>query len=112
MKPVWKQLRILFFALLAGLGLGVLAWDAFGRRLLAFKYGSIGSSVTCASDVERALDEFESGLRTSALVGAVAVVVLVIVAQVLLWRRKKRLAAGQGGATEAGPASQSLVGKR
>jgi hypothetical protein len=30
MKPVWKQLRILFFALLAGLGLGC-PWDAFGR---------------------------------------------------------------------------------
>ena len=105
MKPVYKQLRILFFALLAGLGLGVLAWEAFGRRLLAFKYGSIGSSVTCAPDVERALVEFESGLRTSALVGAVAVVVLVIVVQVLLWRRRKRLAGEPSGTGAAKPAS-------
>jgi hypothetical protein len=105
MKPVWKQLRILFFALLAGLGLGVLAWEAFGRRLLAFKYGSIGSSVTCAPDVERALVEFDSGLRTSALVGAVIVVVVVIVVQVLLWRRQKRLAGEPAGTSAAKPAS-------
>ena len=63
--------------LLAGLVLGVLFWELFGKALLSMKYGSVGSSVTCAPDVQRALAEFDSGLRLSALIGALAFVVVV-----------------------------------
>ncbi len=80
--------RILVLELLVGLALGVLAWEAFGRRLLSFKYGSLGSSVTCSPDVDRALADFDGGLRTSAVAGAVAFVVLTFSMRIL-WRRRR-----------------------
>jgi hypothetical protein len=86
----WPRVRTLALELLAGLALGVLFWEAVGRRLLAFKYGSLGSSVTCSPDVDRALAEFDSGLRLSAVVGAVAFTVLAVV--VRIWWRRRRAA--------------------
>ena len=84
----WHRVRTMGIELLAGLALGVLFWEAVGRRLLAFKYGSFGSSVTCSPDVDRALAEFDSGLRLSALVGAVAFSVLALVVRIW-WRRRR-----------------------
>ena len=85
-----QRLRIVVVEGLLGLALGVLAWEAFGRRLLAFKYGSLGSSVTCAPDVDRALADFEGGLRNSALAGAIVCVVFMFA--VRFWWRRKRAA--------------------
>jgi hypothetical protein len=87
-SPFWHRVRTLGVELLAGLALGVLFWEAVGRRVLAFKYGSLGSSVTCAPDVDRALAEFDSGLRLSALVGAVAFAVLALVVRIWWGRRR------------------------
>jgi hypothetical protein len=80
--------------LLAGLVLGVLFWELFGKALLSMKYGSVGSSVTCAPDVQRALAEFDSGLRLSALIGALAFVVLVALIRRQLHKRSKSAGAG------------------
>jgi hypothetical protein len=91
MKAFWTQIRILFVELLVGLALGVMVWELFGRRLLALKYGSLGSSVTCAPDVERALADFDGGLRTAAALGAVGFVALTLLIRFLLWRRKRPL---------------------
>ncbi len=90
MKAFWTQLRILFVELLVGLALGVAVWELFGRRLLALKYGSLGSSVTCAPDVERALADFDGGLRTAAALGAVGFVALTLLIRFLLWRRNRK----------------------
>jgi len=87
-----KYVKMLVIESLLGLALGVLAWEAFGRRLLDFKYGSLGSSVTCAPDVDRALRDFDGGLRTSALVGAIACVVLMFVVRIW-WRRRRAVKA-------------------
>jgi hypothetical protein len=85
-----KRLQTLLVEFLIGLALGVLVWELVGRRLLALKFGSLGSSVTCAPDVNQALTEFDSGLRISALVGAVAFVVLSLVVRIWWRRRGKR----------------------
>jgi hypothetical protein len=90
MKSFWIQLRILFVELLVGLALGVAAWEMFGRRLLGFKYGSLGSSVTCAPDVEKALAEFDGGLRMSAVIGAAGFVALTLLFRFLLWRHRSK----------------------
>ncbi len=82
------HLRILVVELLVGLALGVLAWEAFGRRILTFKYGSLGSSVTCAPDVDRALADFDGGLRISAVVGAVVCVAFTLAVRLWWWRRR------------------------
>ena len=84
------HVRMRVVELLVGLALGVLAWEAFGRRLLTFKYGSLGSSVTCSPDVDRALADFDGGLRTSAVVGAIACVILTFILR--LWWHRRRLA--------------------
>jgi hypothetical protein len=89
MKAFWTQLRILFVELLVGLALGVMVWELFGRSLLAFKYGSLGSSVTCAPDVEHALADFDGGLRMAAAVGAVGFVTVTLMIRFMLWRRKQ-----------------------
>ncbi len=89
------HVRILVVELLIGLALGVLVWEAFGRRILAFKYGSLGSSVTCSSDVDRALADFDGGLRISAVVGAVACVVFTLALR-LWWRRRRSARAVDG----------------
>ncbi len=89
LQTVWQRLRIILIELLVGLGLGVLIWEVVGRRILAFKYGSLGSSVTCAPDVNQALAEFDSGLRFSALSGAVGFVILSFVVR-MLWRRRAK----------------------
>lgn len=99
MKAFWTQLRIIFIELLVGTALGVLVWELVGRRLLSFKYGSLGSSVTCAPDVERALADFDSGLRTAAALGAVGFVVLTLFFRLVLWRRKRHGQAGSKPAT-------------
>jgi hypothetical protein len=93
-SPFWHRVKTLAVELLAGLALGVLVWEAVGRRILAFKYGSLGSSVTCAPDVDRALAEFDSGLRVSAVVGAVAFTALALVVRIW-WRRKRAGREGQ-----------------
>jgi hypothetical protein len=90
MKSLWTQLRIVFIELLVGLALGVATWEFFGRRLLAVKYGSLGSSVTCAPDVEKALADFDWGLRMAAAIGAVGFVALTLLIRFLLWRRRPR----------------------
>lgn len=90
MKEFWTQIRILFVELLVGLALGVTVWELFGRRLLALKYGSFGSTVTCAPDVERALADFDGGLRTAAALGAVGFVALTLLVRFLLWRRNRQ----------------------
>ena len=84
--------RILMVELLVGLALGVLAWEAFGRRILTFKYGSLGSSVTCSPDVDRALADFDGGLRISAVVGALVCVVFTLT--IRFWWRRRRSAHG------------------
>lgn len=86
--------RMMAWQLLAGLVLGVLFWELFGKALLAMKYGSVGSSVTCSPDVQRALAEFDSGLRLSALIGALAFVVLVALIRRQLHKRSKPAGAG------------------
>ncbi len=86
---IWQRLRVLLVQLLVGLALGVAVWEMAGRRLLALKYGSFGSSVTCAPDVERALAEFDAGLRIAALIGAVGFVILTFLVR-LWWRRRKK----------------------
>jgi hypothetical protein len=90
MKSLWSQLRIIFVELLVGLGLGVTTWELFGRRFLAFKYGSLGSSVTCAPDVEKALADFDGGLRMAAVIGAIGFVALTLLIRFLLWRRRPK----------------------
>ena len=90
LKSFWIQVRILFIELLVGLSLGVMAWELFGRRWLGFKYGSFGSSVTCAPDVEKALGEFDAGLRMAASCGAAGFVGLTLLIRFLLWRRRTR----------------------
>jgi hypothetical protein len=90
MKAFWSQIRILLVELLVGLALGVMVWELFGQRLLALKYGSLGSSVTCAPDVERALAEFDGGLRMSAALGAAGFVALTLVIRFMLWRRNRQ----------------------
>ena len=82
------HVRILVLELLVGLALGVLVWEAFGRRILTFKYGSLGSSVTCSPDVDRALADFDGGLRTSAVVGAIVFVALTFTLR-FWWRRRR-----------------------
>jgi hypothetical protein len=84
----WHRVRTLAIELLSGLALGLLFWEAVGRRLLAFKYGSLGSSVTCSPDVDRALAEFDSGLRLSAVTGAVVFTIVAVVARIW-WRRRR-----------------------
>lgn len=84
------KFKSLLVKLLIGLALGVLVWEFLGRTLLGMKFGSLGSSVTCAPDVNQALSEFDSGLRISALVGAVLYTVLA--ALVRRWWRKSRAA--------------------
>lgn len=81
--------RMMAWQLLAGLVLGVLFWELFGKALLSMKYGSVGSSVTCAPDVQRALAEFDSGLRLSALIGALAFVVVVALIRRKLHKRSE-----------------------
>jgi hypothetical protein len=75
--------------LLAGLVLGVLFWELFGKAFLSMKYGSVGSSVTCSPDVQRALAEFDMGLRLSGLIGALVFVVLVALIRRQLHKRSK-----------------------
>jgi hypothetical protein len=88
-----RKLRVLGWQLLVGFILGVVFWEGLGQWMLGKKYGSIGSSVTCAPDVKRALAEFHSGLLTSALVGAGGLVVVVFAIR-LWWRRRKRAQTG------------------
>ena len=83
-KTFWGHVRVLLVELLVGLALGVGVWELIGRRILALKYGSLGSSVTCATDVERALTEFDTGLRLSAVIGAVLFLVLTLVIRFML----------------------------
>jgi hypothetical protein len=87
-KGFWAVVRRTAIELLVGTGVGFMVWHAIGVSLLEFKYGSIGSSVTCAGDVQRALEEYVQGLRISALVGAILGVVVAIVVRVW-WRRRK-----------------------
>lgn len=89
--PPW--LRILLIQCLVGFILGLLFWELFGQRLLAMKYGSLGSSLTCAPDVVRALAEFDSGLRQSAIIGALSWVVLVFSYRIWRWHRRKKTTA-------------------
>jgi hypothetical protein len=86
----WHHVRLVVMQLLVGLGIGVAAWELIGRWILSLEFGSIGSSVTCSTDVEQALSEFDSGLRISALVGALAFVALALVVRFLLWRRRQK----------------------
>jgi len=81
-------MRILVVELLVGLALGVLVWEAFGRRILTFKYGSLGSSVTCSPDVDRALADFDGGLRISAMVWAVVCLAFALIVR-FWWRRRR-----------------------
>jgi hypothetical protein len=99
MKAFWTQLRILFIELLVGTALGVLVWELVGRRLLALKYGSLGGTITCAPDVERALADFDGGLRTAAALGAVGFVALTLFFRLVLWRHKRHGQAGSKPAT-------------
>lgn len=99
-----KKIRVLLWQLLLGFILGVLFWELFGQWLLAKKYGSFGSSVTCAPDVARALADFDSGLRKSALAGAVLFVVVVFGIKVW-WRRRKPVAAGAPPSSPTPPSS-------
>jgi hypothetical protein len=94
--------RMIAWQLLAGLVLGVLFWELFGKALLSMKYGSVGSSVTCAPDVQRALSEFDSGLRLSALIGALCFVVVVA-----LIRRQLRKRSKSAGAAASAPSLTS-----
>ena len=106
----WHHVRLLVMELLVGLGLGVTVWELVGRSIVSLRYDSLGSSVTCANDVELALSEFDSGLRLSALIGALAFVALTLLVRFLLWRRKQNKAkavgaeagADKGGAAGAG----------
>jgi hypothetical protein len=88
-----RFMRMMAWQLLAGLVLGVLFWELFGKALLSMKYGSVGSSVTCSPDVQRALAEFDSGLRLSALIGALAFVVVVALIRRQVRKRSKAAAA-------------------
>jgi hypothetical protein len=92
----WHHVRVVVMQLLVGLGLGVAIWELLGRWILSLKYGSIGSSVTCSADVERALTEFDSGLRISALVGALGFLALALLVRFLLWRRRQRVKTDAG----------------
>lgn len=104
-KPTfWQRLRRLVMELLVGLGLGVTVWELVGRNIIELRYGSLGNSVTCAPDVEQALAEFDSGLRISALVGAIAFVALVAVIRILLWRKRQQKKAAASGAASGGGA--------
>jgi choline-glycine betaine transporter len=95
--------RMIAWQLLAGLVLGVLFWELFGQALLSMKYGSVGSSVTCAPDVKRALAEFDSGLRLSAIVGALAfVALLALIRRQLRKRSESRLGGAATGAGHGG----------
>ena len=82
-----QRLRVLLWELLVGLVVGVLFWELLGRWLLAMKYGSFSSSLSCATDVNRALAEFDSGLRWSAIGGALGGIVLTFAFRI--WRRRK-----------------------
>jgi hypothetical protein len=101
-KPTfWQYVRRILMELLVGLGLGVTVWELIGRKIIALNYDSLGSTVTCATDVEQALAQFDSGLRLSALIGAIAFVVLMVVIRILLWRKrqqKAKVAVGAGAA--------------
>lgn len=92
--------------LLAGLVLGVLFWELFGKALLSMKYGSVGSSVTCSPDVQRALAEFDSGLRLSALIGALAFVVVVA----LIRRQLRKRSQSKGAAPAETPRNDAAPG--
>lgn len=94
-----KRLQKLLVEILVGLALGVMVWELIGRKLLAFKFGSLGSSVTCAPDVNQALTEFDSGLRISALIGAIAFVVLSFVVRIWWRRGRKRSNDGRANVT-------------
>lgn len=87
-KTLWQRLRVLSVQLLIGLSLGVVFWELVGYRILGLKYGSLGSSVTCAPDVNAALAEFDGGLRISALLGAVGFVVAKFALR-LWWQRRQ-----------------------
>lgn len=100
-STVGRTFKTLAWQLLAGLVLGVLFWELFGQRLLSMKYGSIGSSVTCAPDVRNALADFDSGLRRSAAIGAAALVVLIFFWK-RWWRKRGRASANPPGAS-SGP---------
>jgi hypothetical protein len=95
-----RKVRALGGQLLVGLILGVGFWEGFGRWILEKKYGSFGSSVTCAPDVKRALADFDAGLRISALAGAGVFVVAVFGFR--RWWRKRRPAPPVPPATGAG----------
>jgi hypothetical protein len=96
-----RILRAVGWQLLAGLIVGVFFWELFGQGLITVKYGSLGSSVTCAPDVKKALSDFDSGLRLSALIGAVSCSVLVFVGK--RWWRKRKLAAANPPAPTGNP---------
>jgi len=93
------KLRVLGWQLLVGFILGVAFWEVLGQWILEKKYGSFGSSVTCAPDVKRALADFNSGLRISALAGAGILVVAIFVFK--LWLKKR--APTPSGAPPASP---------
>lgn len=99
-KPTfWHHVRRLVMELLVGLGLGVTFWELVGRNIVSLRYGSLSSTVTCATDVEQALAQFDSGLRLSALIGAVVFVLLMVVIRILLWRRRQQRAQAVGAAS-------------
>lgn len=85
-----RRIRILLVEFLVGFIIGVVFWEIFGQRFLAMKYGSLGSSLTCAPDVVKALNEFDSGLRRSAIVGAIGCVLLMFSFRIWRWRRRKK----------------------
>jgi hypothetical protein len=96
-------MRILLVEFLVGFILGVLFWELFGQRLLAMKYGSLGSTVTCAPDVAQALAEFDSGLRQSAIIGAMGCVVLMFSYRIWRWHRRKKAIAQVANSTGGTP---------
>jgi hypothetical protein len=103
-----QRLRVLLWELLVGLVVGVLFWELLGRWLLAMKYGSFSSSLSCATDVNRALAEFDSGLRWSAIAGALGGIVLMFAFRIWRRRRKAKQAApatGKSGGAPGNPVS-------
>jgi len=99
-----RKSKVLFWQLLLGFILGVLFWELVGQWWLAKKYGSFGSSVTCAPDVQRALADFDSGLRRSALAGA-GLLVAAVFGIKLWWRRRKRVPSGTSPTSPNPPSS-------
>jgi hypothetical protein len=89
---VANRLRMLLVESLVGFVLGVLFWEFSGQRILAMKYGSISSSVTCAPDVVHALREFDSGMRRSAVVGAIGCIAVMLTFRIWRWKRRKKQA--------------------